>query len=66
MFGDPGQLGCCVQRLAGAEPVIDPVPRLKLNNLVELVQNREVTANIATHILVQVLKQDLLISKGSY
>ena len=62
MFGDPGQVGCCVQRLAEAEPVIDLVLRLKLNNLVELVQNWEVTANIAIHILVQVLMQDVLIS----
>ena len=58
MFGDPGQLGYLAQKLAVAEPVIDPVPRLRLNKLVELVQDPEVTANIATHNLVQVLKQD--------
>ena len=57
MFGDPGQLGYLVQKLAGAEPVLDPVTRLKLNNLVELAQNQEVTANIAIYILVQVLNK---------
>ena len=66
MFGDLGQLGYLVQNPVGVEPVLDPVPRPRLNNLVELVQDPEVTANIAIHILVQVLKQDLLISKGSY
>ena len=58
MFGDLGHLGYLVQNLAGAEPVIDPVSRLRLNNLVELVQDPEVKANLAIHNLVQVLKQD--------
>ena len=56
MFGDLGQLGYLVQNLVGAEPVLDPVPRQRLNNLVELVQDPEVTANLATHNLVQVIK----------
>ena len=55
MFGDTGQLGCLVQKLVGAEPVIDHVPRLRLNKLVELVQDLEGTVNNATHNLVQVL-----------
>ena len=55
MFGDPGQLGYLVQKLVGAEPVIDHVPRLRLNKLVELVQDLEGTVNNATHNLVQVL-----------
>ena len=55
MFGDPGQLGYLVQKLVGADPVIDHVPRLRLKKLVELVQDLEVTANNATHNLVQVL-----------
>ena len=54
MFGDPGLLGYLVQKLAGAEPVLALVPRLRLNNLVELVQTQEVKANIATYNLVQV------------
>ena len=58
MFGDLGQLGYLVQNLAGAEPVLDPVPKLRRNNLVELVQDPEVTANLATHNLVLVNKQD--------
>ena len=53
MFGDTGQLGL-VQKLAGAEPVLALVPKLRLNNLVELVQTQEVKANIATYNLVQV------------
>ena len=53
MFGDTGQLGL-VQKLAGAEPVLPLVPKLRLNNLVELVQTQEVKANIATYNLVQV------------
>ena len=55
MFGDPGQPGYLVQKLAGVEPVIDIVPRLRLKALMEIVQDPEVTANIATHNLVQVL-----------
>ena len=56
MFGDPGQLGYLVQKLAGVEPVVDLVPRLKLKALMELVQDPEVTANLAIHNLVQVSK----------
>ena len=55
MFGDPGQLGFLAQKLAGAELQPDLAPRLRLNAMVELVQDPEVTANIATHNLVQVL-----------
>ena len=58
MFGEVGHLGQLVQNLAGAETVLDPVPRLKLNEMMELVQDPEVTANIATHNLVQVIKQN--------
>ena len=54
MFGDLGQLGYLVQKLAEAEPVLALVPRLRLNNLVELVQTQKVKANIATYNLVQV------------
>ena len=57
MFGETGQLGHLVQKLAGAELVIDPVPRVRIKNLAELVQDPEVTANLATHNLVQVIKQ---------
>ena len=57
MFGDPGHPGYLVQKLAGAEPIIDPAPRLRLNDLVVLVQDPEVKTKIATHNLVQVLKQ---------
>ena len=66
MFGDLGQLGYLVQNLAGAEPNLDHVPRLRLNKMVEIVQDPQVKATIAIHDLVQVSKiQHLLIFKGS-
>ena len=62
MFGEVGQLGHLVRDFAGAEPVLDLAPRLRLNAMVELVQDPEVTANLAVHNLVQVSKiQHLLI-----
>ena len=54
VFGDLDQLGYLVQKLAGAELKLDHVRRLRLNVMVETVQNPEVTANLAIHILVQV------------
>ena len=66
VFGDLGQLGYLVQKLAGVEPKLDHVPRLRLKEMVEIVQDQEVTAKLATHNLVQVSKiQHLLIFKGS-
>ena len=66
MFGDPGQPGYLVQKLAGAEPKLDYVPRLRLNKMVEIVQDLEVTARLAAHNLVQVSKKPhLLIFKCS-
>ena len=60
VFGNVGQLGHLVPLLAGAEPVLDLAPRL--NAGVELVQDPEVTANLAVNNLVQVSKiQHLLI-----
>ena len=56
MFGDLGQLGYLVLKLAGVEPKLDHVPRLRLNKMVEIVQDLEVTAKLATHNLVQVCK----------
>ena len=50
VFGDPGQLGF----LKGAEPVLDLAPRLRLNAMVELVQDPETKAKIATQNIVQV------------
>ena len=65
VFGELGQLGYLVQNLAGVEPKLDLVPRLRLNEMVEIVQDPEVTAKLATHNLVQVSKiQHLLIFKG--
>ena len=65
MFGDLGQIGYLVQKLAGAELKLDHVGRLRLNKMVEIVQNPEVTANLAIHNLVQVSKiHHLLILKG--
>ena len=62
MFGKFGQLGHLVRNLAGAEAVLDLAPRLRLNVMVELVQDPEVTANLAINNLVQVSKiQHLLI-----
>ena len=64
--GDLGQLGYIVQKLAGVEPKLDHVPRLRSSKMVEIVQDLEVTAKLATHNLVQVSKiQHLLIFKGS-
>ena len=65
MFGDLGQLGQLVQNLVEPvlDPVLDPVPRLSLKNLVELVQDPEVTANLATHNLVQVITLNYLINE---
>ena len=66
MFGDVGQVGHLVQNLAGEEPILDHVTRLGLNEMVEIVQDPEVTANVAIHNLVQVSKLfHLLFSKGS-
>jgi hypothetical protein len=56
VFGDPGQLGFLAQKLAGAELKLDLAPRLRLNAMMELVQDPEVTANLAIHKLVQVSK----------
>ena len=56
VFGDLGQLGYLVQKLAGAELKLDRVGRLRLNKMVEIVQDPEVTANLAIHNLVQVSK----------
>ena len=57
MFGNTGNLGYLVQKLAGVEPVLDPVPRVRMKILAELVQDPKVTANVATYNLVQVIKQ---------
>ena len=56
MFGNHGQLGQIVQKLVGVEPKLDHVPRLRMNEVVEIVQDPEVTAKLATHNLVQVSK----------
>ena len=65
VFGDLGQLGYLVQKLAGAEPKLDHVPRLRLNKMVEIVQDLEVTVKLATHNLVQVSNlQHSLIVEG--
>ena len=67
MFGDLGQLGHLVQKLAGMEPKLDHGTRPRLNKMVEIVQDPEVTAKLATHNLVQVSKiQNLLIVKCSF
>ena len=47
MIGDVGQVGHLVQNLAGVELILDRVPRLGLNEMVEIVQDPEVTANVA-------------------
>ena len=66
VFGDLGQLGYLVQNLAGVEPKLDCVPRLRLNEMVETVQDPEGTSKIATHNLVQASKiQNSLIFVGS-
>ena len=66
VFGDLGQIGYLVQKLAGVEPKLDHVPRLRPNKMVEIVQNLEVKAKLATHNLVQVSKlQYFLIYKCS-
>ena len=66
VFGDLGQLGYLVQKLAGLELKLDHVRRKKLNKMVEIVQDPEVKANLAIHSLVQVNKiHHLLILKGS-
>ena len=56
VYGDLGQLGYHVQKLAGAELKLDHVRRLRLNVMVETVQNPEVTAKLAIHNVVQVSK----------
>ena len=56
VFGDLGQLGYLVQKLAGVERKLDHVPRLRSNKMVEIVQDLEVTVKLATHKLVQVSK----------
>ena len=58
VFGELGQLGYLVQDLAGVEPNLDLVPRLRLNEMVEIVQDSEGKGKVATHNLVQVIKQD--------
>ena len=66
MFGDLGQLGYLVQKLAGVELKLDHVRKKRLNDMVEIVQNPEVTANLAIHNLVRVSKiHHLLILKCS-
>ena len=66
MFGDVGQHGFLVQKLVGAELQLDHVPRLRMNKMVEIVQDQEVTAKLATHNLVRVSKiHHLLIFKDS-
>ena len=52
VFGDNGQIGHLVQNLAGAEPLLNHVPRVRLNKMVEIVQDPEVTDNVAIHNLV--------------
>ena len=54
VFGDLGQIGFLVQKPAGPEVKLDLAPRLRLNVMVELVQDLKVTANLAAHNLVQV------------
>ena len=59
VFGEVGQIGHLVQSLAGmgsilVGSVLDHVPRLGLNKMVEIVQDPEVTANFAIDNLVQV------------
>ena len=56
MFGDLGQLGYLVQKLAGVELKVDHVTRLRSNNMVEIVQDLNLTSRLATHNLVQVSK----------
>ena len=56
MFGEVGQLGHLVRDFAGAEPVLDLAPRLRLNAMVEIVLGQEEKAKIATHNHVQVSK----------
>ena len=56
VFGQVGHLGLLVQNLAGAEVKLDLAPRLRLNAMVEFVQDLEVTAKLAIDNLVQVSK----------
>ena len=67
MFGDVGQHGYLVQNLVGVELILDHVPRQRLNEMVEIVQDPEVTANVAIDNLVQVSKLlvNFLFSQGS-
>ena len=66
VFGEVGQIGHLAQSLAGVGSILDHVPRLGLNEMVEIVQDPEVTANIAIEYLVQVSKLlHLLFFKGS-
>ena len=66
VFGDVGQLGDLVQKLAGVELKLDHVGRKSVNKMVEIVQDPEVKETIAIYNLVQVSKiQHLLIFKGS-
>jgi hypothetical protein len=55
VFGELGQLGYLVQKLAGVEMKLDRVPRLRLNKMVELVQDPKGTQKLAIYNLVQVL-----------
>ena len=66
VFGELGQLGYRAQNLAGVEPKLDRVPRLRLNEMVEIVQDPEGTSKIATHNLVQASEiQHSVIFEGS-
>jgi len=53
VFGDVGEVGHLVQNLVGVELILDHVPRQRLNEMVEIVQDPEVTANVAIDNLVQ-------------
>ena len=56
VFGDVGQLGDLVQKLAGVELKLDHVARKSVNKMVEIVQDPQVKATIAIHDLVQDVK----------
>ena len=62
VFGDNGQVGHLVRKLAELETTLDLEERPKLNKMVEIVQDPEVTENLAIHNLVhlQPLQPQLL------
>ena len=62
VFGDLGQLGYLVQKLVGVELKLDYVPRLRLNEMVEIVQNLDLTSRLAIHNLVQVSNRSAIYS----